>query len=219
MRLLGVAALGETPSDDESADGLSALNAMLDSWANENLMVFAQSLDAIPLTGGQTSVTVGPTGSFVTTRPVTVLDSSNIVYGAVKYPLTVLTLQDYNDISTPTVQSIPAGIWCLMNTPDITVTPWPVPSTAMTLNLWSNKQLQAFETLTEDLALPPGYERALAYNLAIEWAPEFEREASGTVRMIAGQSKKSLKRVNVQVPSLSMPVGVPSNRRYDIRTS
>jgi hypothetical protein len=39
MRLIGAAATGETPSADELADGLTALNAMLSSWSLESLLV------------------------------------------------------------------------------------------------------------------------------------------------------------------------------------
>lgn len=216
MRLNGVYNIGEEPSADESADMLSALNAMLDSMATESLLVYAQTLDAIPLTAGLASVTVGPTGTFVTTRPVSVLDASSITYGSTVYPLSVVTLQDYNDISTPSTSGIPQAIHCLMDMPDITVTPWPLPSAAMTLNLWSNKQIRSFTSLTTAVALPPGYDRLLANCLAVETAPEFGIDAPASVHRIAAAARRTLKRGNVQVPSLEMPYGVPSRREWSI---
>jgi hypothetical protein len=211
QRLLNVYAIGEDPSASEAQDGLTALNSLLDSLANSNLLIYAQTLDAIPLAANQPSVTVGPTGSFVTARPVEILESSNLTYQGVEFPLVIFTLADYNRIAVTNIGGIPSGIWPLMNNPDITITPWPLPAQAMTLNLWSNKLITSFPTLTTVLTLPPGYERMLAYLLAIEIAPEYEREPSETVVRVASQARKFLKRTNVQIPRMQMPYGIPDN--------
>jgi len=41
LRLIGQLAEGETPSAATSADALTALNQMLDSWSAERLSVFS----------------------------------------------------------------------------------------------------------------------------------------------------------------------------------
>ena len=50
LRLIGVAATGETLSASESADGLQALQIMLDSWSNQGLMVYARTTETLTLT-------------------------------------------------------------------------------------------------------------------------------------------------------------------------
>ena len=40
LRLLGVLAEGETPSAETSADALTAMNQMIDSWNTEKLSIF-----------------------------------------------------------------------------------------------------------------------------------------------------------------------------------
>lgn len=218
MRLIEVYAIGEDPTADEAQDGLTALNALLGTYAN-SMIVYAKTLDVIPLVASQTSVTVGPTGTFVTTRPAKVLNESYIEYQGVSYPLTVLTLQEYNEIGVKANSGIPAGIWVLPNMPDITVTPFPVPSDAMTLNLWSNRRVTAFPTLTTVVTLPDGYEDFLAYMLAEAIAPEYGREPSATVVRLAGRARRALKRTNVEVPDLQMPYGIPAPGYYqDWRT-
>lgn len=212
MKKLGVYSIGEEPSDDEAEDGLNSLNSMLDSWATENLFVYAKTLDQIPLINGQTNVTVGPTGTFPTARPIKIDESSYILYQGVSYPLEVMSLTDYNEINLKTLDSgIPSMIWPLMNFPDITITPWPVPSASMTLMLWSNKIIKSFPDLTTSLDLPPGYQRAIEYSLAEEIAPDYEVEPSSTVIKKAAQARKNIKRINLEIPMMNMPYGIPTN--------
>ena len=149
MRALGVYAIGEDPSDTEAADALATLNALVTSLPPG--MVYAQTLDTIALAANQASVTVGPSGATVTTRPIEILNSSYILYQGVSYPLMISTLDDYNAINVKTETGIPETLWPLMNMPNITITPWPIPSAAMTLNLWSNKQVVSFAALTDVL--------------------------------------------------------------------
>lgn len=215
MRLLGVYSIGETPSSEESNDGLAALNSMLDSWAVQSLFVYAETLDAITLAASVSSITVGPSGTTITARPVTVLGSSYIDYQGVSYPLAIDTLTDYNNIPSKTqIVGIPSQIYALNNMPNITVFMWPVPFATMTLNLWSNKLIQSFASLTDTLTLPPGYERALVFSLAEEIAPEYQLEPSRDVVMKAAYARKVIKRVNTEVPRLQMPYGVPVGNSF-----
>jgi hypothetical protein len=215
MRQLGVYSIGEEPSDDETQNGLEALNAMLDSWATENLFVYAKTLDVVPLIAGQQSFTIGPSGTVVSPRPVSIDESSYILYQSVTYGLNKLTDQEYQSISLKTLDSgIPTGFWPLMNMPDATVTLWPVPSDTMDLYLWSNKLITSFPDLTTNVVLPPGYERAIAYSLSEEIAPEYEVPVSVSVVMKATQARKNIKRINTQVPLMSMPYGIPANGTF-----
>lgn len=215
IRLLGVYTIGEEPSDDEAEDGLVALNAMLDSWATENLFVYAKTLDAVPMIAGQLSFTIGPTGSTVSARPVTINESTYVICQGVSYPLRKFTDAEYQSISLKTqVGGIPSGFWPLMNYPNVTVTPWPYPSEAMTVMLWSNKLVKSFPDLTTTVDLPPGYERALAFSLAEEIAPEYEAIPTPMVVSKAMQARKNIKRTNTQVPVMGMPYGIPVGNDY-----
>jgi hypothetical protein len=213
MRLIGVYSIGETPSADEASTGLTALNAMLDSWSTQNLFVFAQSTDVIALTAGVSAYVVGPASS--TTRPVDILDSSYILLSGVSYPLTVTALSNYNDIPLKAdVSGIPTAIYSLMTVPNITVNLWPVPSQSMTLNLVSNKLISSFTGLATTVSLPPGYDRAIVFSLAEEIAAEYQVPVTPDVAKKAAYARKTIKRANVQIPVLKMPYGVPSGLSY-----
>jgi len=215
MRQLGVYSIGEEPSADEAQTGLDALNAMLDSWATENLFVHAKTLDIVPVISGQASFTVGPTGTVAGPRPVTIDSSSYVLYQNVSYPLAKWADADYQLISLKgQILGIPCGIWPLMTFPDAQVTMWPIPSASMDVYLWSNKLITSFPDLTTVVELPPGYERAIVFSLAEEIAPEYEVEPSRTVVIKAAQGRKNIKRINTQVPLMQMPYGIPNANNY-----
>lgn len=214
MKKIGVYSIGEDPSADEAEDGLNSLNSMLDSWANENLFVFAKTMDSIPIPASTTSITIGPTGSYVTDRPVKIDASTYFQLQGVSYPIVLWGELEYNQITVKSTGGIPAGIFPLMTYPDIELTFWPVPSDPMTLVLWSNKLIRSFPDLVTDLDLPPGYQRAIEFSLAEEIAPDYEVEPPQTVVRKAAQARKNLKRTNTQVPLMRMPYGIPNNNGY-----
>lgn len=220
MRLSGNLGVGEALDDSESADGLEALNSMLDSWANDQMFVYALTLDSIPVTANQASYTVGPTGSFVTARPVDIDTATYLEIAGLSYPLTPLTTAQYGQITLKTLDSsIPEAIWYNPTFPDATVTLYPVPGAAATLKLWSIKQITSFPTLTTILNLPLGYEDAIVMSLAEVFCLEFSTEPTKTLMRKASSARKRIRRVNFRPQFLSMPAEVLAGRaRFNIYT-
>lgn len=217
MRLIGVAGSDVTLSPDEVSDGLESLNAMLGSWANERLMIHVPSLDTVALTPGKQSYTIGSGAEINTVRPTSIDSMSYVRLGNVSYPLDVLTAQEYNSIQFKGMDStIPCAIWYLQTYPSGQITLYGIPSEGMTLYLWSRKPFAEFQNGTQEVALPPGYAEAIAYNLAVLIAPEYEREASATVKARAVMSKKLLKRTNFEPINLSFPSEVMPSGRFSV---
>lgn len=220
MRLIGVYAIGEDPTADESQDGLTALNAMLDSFANDRMTVYAPTLDSITWPGSTQSMTVGPTGTFITTRPVEVLSATYYELNGISYPLVPLTVYEYNDIALKTMASdIPQYIWVQPTYPNISITLFPISGTQITLKLWSNKQIISIPTLTTDLNLPPGYKDFIDYNLAERLAPEFDVQVPPAVAKQAMLTRKAIARTNFISQKLRYPaISLPGNGRFNIYT-
>jgi hypothetical protein len=217
MRIIKVYGTGETVSDAEATDGLASLNAMLEDWANETLMIYVATKDAIVLTPTLASYTVGPSGSTVSARPVSIDPGTYIDIGGVSYPLDVATLDQYNSITIKTLgSSIPRYIFYSPTFPNATVTLYPVPAEAGTLNLWTWKPLATFDNLTDVVSLPPGYTNAIVYNLAEYLAPEYGSEIHISVHGKAMTLKKKLKRTNFTPMFLQFPDEVP--RGFNIYT-
>lgn len=209
MRLSGNIEVGESLDASESADGLEALNAMLDSWSNDQMFVYALTLDAITLVPGTASYTIGPTGTTVSARPVEVDQSTYLNIGGISYPLMLLTTAQYSDITLKLLDTaIPQALWVNPAYPDMTLTLYPVPNVAGTLNLWSLKQLPAFTSLTTALALPPGTEDAIVMSLAEVFCLEFSTEPSRTLVRKAAAARKRIRRVNFRPKFLQMPAEV-----------
>lgn len=219
LRLLGVLAEGETPSADTSNDALVALNQMIDSWNTERLSVFGTTTQTFTWPSGQATRTLGPSGNFVGTRPVQIDPATYYVYNGVSYPVTLVNQEQYNDIPLKTLASpLPQVLYVNDTHPNVTMTLYPVPNAALTFNIVGVTPLTEPATTGTTLALPPGYLRAFAYNLAVELAPEFGVDASRTVKAIARDSKRNLKRINNPEDVMSMPSPILGRGGYNIYT-
>ena len=197
LKLNGKLGQGESLGSYDSSDGLTALNDMLDSWWNERLAVFQIRRQTHTLVAGTGSYTIGSSGTINTTRPNKIVGAF-ITSSSIDYPMRVIDVKAYDAISAKTTQSdIPQYLYYQPSYPLGIIYLWPVPSAANTLNYDSWLQIQSFSTLTTAVSLPPGYERALRYNLAVETAPLFGvSEPSAIVIRIATESKAAISRTN-----------------------
>jgi len=220
LRLLGVLAEGETPSAATSQDALTAMNQMIDSWNTERLSVFCTQDQVFTWPTGEITRTLGPTGNFIGLRPVLLDDATyyrdpgtNVSFG-IKF----INQQQYNGIAVKTVTSTyPQVIFVNMGFPDVTMTIYPRPTRDLEWHFISVQKLSEPATLATDLTFPPGYLRAFAYNLAMEFAPEFGVEPSEQVKRIAMTSKRNLKRINNPDDIMSMPYSIVATRqRFNI---
>ncbi len=207
MRLCRALGAGETPSADEQIDGLTALNAMIAEWAINDLYVYSVSEEVVTWAANQTSRTIGATGTFAVERP-NELQRAFQRSGTVDYPIYVIGDTEYSAISDKSATgTIITHIYYDPTYPDGTLYAYPVPSVAATVHLGYLKSLQAFETATEALALPPGYEVAIAFNLAIELAPEYGLSIPPEVARRASSSLRNLRKQNRRAPIMSSEVG------------
>lgn len=199
MRLIGAIATGETASADEQADALSVLNQMLDSWSNENLIINAKIKEEFPLVGGQQIYTMGPSGNFNTTRPLRIDMAYIKQSGSTTFelPVEIVTVEQWADIGVKNTQSsIPTKLYPEMTSTLVNLNLWPVPSAATTLVLYSIKTLTSFANATDSVTLPPGYEKALRYGLAVELAPEFGKSLDPVLVEQMNEAKANIKRIN-----------------------
>lgn len=181
----------------ESADALVALNDLIDSWRNEELLVYARRDESLTMVSGTSSYTIGPAGDLNTTRPVRI-ESAYIVSGTISYPnIRIINDEQYFAIPDKTAASTwPTQINYRGTMPTGTLYVHPVPNAASVLHLMTWTILAEFTAVTDTLALPPGFRKALASNLALELAPEYETQASQEVIKMATDSKAAIKRIN-----------------------
>lgn len=222
LRLIGAYAAGEPLDPEDASDGLTALNQMIRSWQNERLMfpaVIRQGPYSLtqgiqnyyvgqplpnPLPAGYAALT--PTGSANgIPRPqriercgiITQINSAQ----PLELPMDLLTEVQWLAIPTKNVSStLPLKVYPDLEWPLMTLFVWPIPNAPcqMTIYAW-DANLQQFPDQVTQILFPAGYERALRYNLAVELAPEFNKEASQSVQGIAVSSKAAIKSFNSPV--------------------
>lgn len=175
LRICGSLASGASPTSQESTDYLQVLNEMLAGWSAKLGPVFSETIESLTWTGGQASRTIGSSGNFNTARPQQVLaayyrDSSNV-----DNDIKLITHQEYQRFEDKTrAQDIPLYLaYQPTNASNQgTLFVWPVPASDWTFRLLSLKTLGSVSALSDTVTLPPGYEEAIRWNLAISLAPE-----------------------------------------------
>jgi hypothetical protein len=199
MRLVGALEAGATPSGEDSTDALEALNDLLEQWSLERLTVFQVLNETFTWAGAAVSRTIGSGGDFATTRP-TRLEPGCFARDAsgFDWPLKILDSAGYQAIRQKSqAGSVPEWIYYSPEMPLGKLYIYPVPAAAVTVNLASLSQFSSFPDPATAVVLPPGYVRALKFNLAINMAPEWTgRDASMTVVTQALESKAAISRIN-----------------------
>ncbi len=213
MRKIGAITKNEAPSADEANDGIEMLNDLLSSWSNESSSVYARQVESFALSSGVESYTIGTGGTFNTLRPVKIV-SAYVRLGTVDTPIELITDEDYGDI--PFKEAGGGGPYFLNYTygfPLGTINLYPSPGAGYTLFLISEKELSSV-TLNGDVNFPPGWKRALVYNLAVEMASEYGQQVSAEILALARASKANIDRGVMRTRSVdSIPA---TGSRYNI---
>jgi hypothetical protein len=204
LRLLGILASGEAPAAAEQQDAFASLNSMLDSWKLEKLMCYAVLPERFPLVAGKLSYTMGSGGDFDTEWP-TRIEKVNLIYAQtdnsapLNLNIEIIDLDQYNAFIVPTTAStIPMWVYPDSNFPLRTLFFYTVPSIVNSVDIFSWSQIDEFTDVNADIVLPPGYERALRYNLALELGPEYGLSPSPVVAAGALSAKAAIKAFNLK---------------------
>lgn len=215
MRLIGAIGTGETPTANEANNAQSSLNDMIDSWSNDQLLVYAKAYEAFPLVVNQQSYQFGtgaPDFNSTSGRPLKIEDINfQQVSGSttVELPIQILNQDEWAAITVKTITSnLPTKMWPQFTYPYVTLWFWPIPLVTSNVIIWSWKPLTQITNLSTAIALPPGYNKALRYNLALELAPEYGKNPSEMVTAQAIGSKAALKRMNSRIDLLGCDVGL-----------
>lgn len=219
MRLLKVLNVGDEPTADEAADGMEAANAMTDAWATRRLLMYSTARNVYPLAVAKQVYQLGPNAvspDWPGPRPVAV-DYAGLLLAngdpaqVEELPLHILrTEAEFARIRMKALASTyPTSLYCdrwynnpnpltsgVSNVGSANVFVWPVPTQVNSVALYTPLAISQFTALTQLIALPPGYARALPYNLAVEFADEFEVTPSANVLRIAAESLDDLARAN-----------------------
>lgn len=188
-QILGVDQQG--PTDNEAQTMLRRLNRMLDSWANEGLMVYAITSESFAMTAGQAAYS----SSLLASRPVAI-DSIFVRLTDIDYPVQLVDNQYFDAIPYKATTGIPGACYVDTAFPNMTFNFYPAPYAAFTCFINSRKTFQAAIALATSVTLPPGYEKALVDGLTVEACRTFGREPTADMVRNVIEAKAVLKRTN-----------------------
>jgi hypothetical protein len=235
LRLIGVLASGETPDAAVANDSLSVMQDMIDSWNAERLMVYYIPRLVFTLNVNQGTYLYGsadPTNPIVpdfnSPRPAKI-DRMGIIWlgnalQPLELPLEYLTVSQWQQVPVKNIPStLPQWVWDDQGFPFRGLNFWPVPTVADQITIYPWTGLTTPATLTTQLAFPPGYQKAMRFNLAVDLAAEFPvvpGSVLGPVQQIAIESKAIVKSINAPIIDLRVDQALTQNGNglYDWRS-
>jgi len=208
---------GQAPSADELNDCLLVLNNMLDAWRADRLTIYHVERTVVNLVSGQQAYTIGPGGDFNLPRPLWIQDAGVISNNNPAQPLELpMALLNDDEWAGVTVKNVPSALsWYLYYDYGFdangrgTMQVWPIPNVSniqMALYL-PTPMTSNFASVTSTISLPPAYERAIRYNLAVELAPMFAKRGailSPVVVEMATRSYADIERANKRLVFLEV---------------
>lgn len=205
MRVLGVVDPDETPTAKELANCREALNMMIKSWmVNPNFMqkgfhVWQRQRQTIDtsVVGLAQSYTLGPSQTVDMQLPVRVLGVTMVDANNNRTVLNPMSLADYENIGDYTDTGTPTEWFYERGTTTGTLylDKTPTDNTKDFIILYV-RPIQDMDANTDDFEFPQEWYRALKFNLAVEIASEFGRDASPIIPL----AMQSLEIANSVVP-------------------
>lgn len=212
LRRAGAISGHDTPSADESNDALEMLNGLIDSWANESLLVFSRVEESFPMTGAR-EYTVG-IGQSLDTVPFTNIIAVYARQGTIDHYMESLSDEDYARIMSKDEQNPPQYYNYNNGYPVAKLKLYPKPDASWTLFVVSEKPLSNL-ALDDEINLPPGWKRALINCGAVEICPDYNLEPSQSLFMAAKESKAAIKTQITKARSMDWPKpGVSTRNIY-----
>lgn len=198
LRLIEELGAGQTPSAEDTQDAFSALLSMMDSWSIQGGNIFTEVIETFSLNTGVSTYTIGTGGDFNTARPVKLRAVTySLGNDTFDQDLEILDMEEYAYQNDKTTVGYPKRVYYNANYPLASMIFHPVPS-AGSVKIYSEKPLSTFTSINDTVVMPPGYERALKYNLAVEIAPEYGKQPSQTVMALAVESKNAIEVKNLE---------------------
>lgn len=226
MRKIGVLAAGEPLPANEGDDALVVFRQMVDAWTNETLLIPVVGVVTFTLIGDHSEYTIGnypeplpvplPDNHIETARPERIIAAFIRDQYKTDYIQEIIDVKTFSRISRKTNASRPSRFYIREGWPLNTILFESVPYDGETLHLEVIQPLSEILStacLTDVVNLPPGYERALIFNLCLDLADEWGKTVTALIATNAVEGKKWLKRNNYRPLVLGMDRAVATQRK------
>jgi hypothetical protein len=219
LRSASINGVGQTPSAEDSNDGLILLRSLVAQWQQKRWLVPSLT-DIAKLATGAETYTIGPGLDFNTPRPAKIESAYARFMGipgpnTVDYPLGIIESREaYNAIGLKNLSTIPLALFYESAYPAALLHFWPVPPSGQyELHISTKAALPTYASLTDPIGLPAEYTEALIYSLAVRFAINWGLDPRPAHVMAMQQALNTIRQANFQIPQMAMPAGIPGRSR------
>lgn len=221
LRMLGVIGQGGASTTAQKAGGLEAINGLLDTLQLDRTMVYQIVAESFTWPAATASRTIGSGGNFSTSWPIRLETAFVRDSNSVDYPLAITydrRIWDHETVKT-TQTEIPELLFLDRAYPLASIYLRCIPTAEMTLHIASWKRLQVFAAIGDTVALPPGHEDMLAFNLAERlWAEYPNPDVLAYITKMAMSTRAAVKKSNPVPMTMQTEIAhaAAQRGRYDI---
>ncbi len=205
MREIGAVDVVATPSAEETAVCLDALNDLIDTYATEPQAAYNNQEVVVTIPSGAQSMTIGPGQQIDIVRPLRIEMAYARYYNLDRQ---IDVIEDKSVWDSILIKGLgtswPEVLWYDGGLPTGKVYFWPKPSASIELHLTVLNYATGFETAADEQELSRGYKRALELNLAVEISSQFQLPVSADLAARAYGALKAIKRANHNTPQLEI---------------
>lgn len=222
LRDAGIVGKGQSPLAEDTNDAFNRMNMMISQWNVKRWLIYDMITTSVVSTGA-TSYTIGAGGNFNVARPNRLQSAYVRLLNAgagllVDVPLTIIDAQeDYDRITVKNLGTFPDYVFYKSEYPLGKLFFWPVPNASIYQMFVSTlHQIDRFTSLTQTINLPPEYEAALHYNLAVRLAAANRKPPNEVAVALARDSLEVLRKANMQLMNMVMPYELKTGLGYNI---
>ena len=191
----GILGVGQTMSNEDLSLGLRILNRLIQSWGNENLMIYATSTADFTMVPNQAEYS---TTLFTDGRPMSI-HSMYVSLNNIDYEVEMIDQQTYDAIPYKPAPAIPNKCFYNNSFPNGSLFFYPTPYAAFTCHVITRMPLVSGTiAASTTISLPLGYEKALVDCLEVELYRPFQKPVRPDSVAAAKESKAVLKRLNYE---------------------
>jgi hypothetical protein len=187
--LLGIHTEEEPMDENESEMGRRILTKMLKAWEADGVGATLLTEGSLTLVSSQASYLFGAGGDF-TTVPFEIVSAR--IYRTSDIPMWRLSREEYQRIPNKTATGYPTQFFYDRQRDNGSLYVWPTPdSSAGTFKFTYRRRIMDIDANADNFDLPPEWEEAITYNLAMRLQPTYGLSSSKSADDIRNMAKES----------------------------
>lgn len=205
LRIIGFSRAGQTASPEAFADGLAALNRLIDSSNIKRGSIYMMQIDTYTLVAGTQAYTIGPGGDFDAANPVRISRANMLLpsgSSVVRRKLNLLDDKQWAAKKFLAARGLPYDLYNDNDNPLSVYSFYPIPSQAYQFETYTWKLAGAIATTDTLIAVSPGYYEWWLYELAARLAPIFGMKLPDDAAVILADARAAVRSMNCPSPRI-----------------